>query len=238
MMHLGDQTLHFKYSVEKLDGSKIASSRTFGANGIRVRVVQMLKNLWFFFKSFLGRKNGVVNVIVVSGKGFTEKETIRAFHDNNYLKCDSKQLCFSLSLLMTKYFEKLVSIGRFVYARENLGKWQPERVTVITHWGGSGPSGVGKREEVLAKAVNYINDEWFKQWEIVASSSTRKEAFPKGFNPFGNNGAAKLPTTDICEILVEKLPLMDDIDWKDVENATDEMTLKKQYDKLMLKLNH
>ncbi len=228
---------HVKYSKENFAESIMAPRNTHLANGIKERVVWKLKHLWDSLISTLLYSKRTVNVVVVYGEGFTEKKRVLDEYERRS-RCGS--MCekdyHDLGELMLEYFKKLATIGRRVYVNEMLGDWRPESVTVITHWG---CSGVGKIEEDLAMAVSSIADEQFKKWRTVASSSTRKEAFPKGFNPFVNAGdAAKLPTAAVCEILEMKLPLAGKIDWDDAEKTTDEAKLKRYYDRLMLKLNH
>lgn len=171
-----------------------------------------------------------MNVIVVDGEVLTAKQEVLD-HYNAVPQVDPE-----LSSLICKYFKALEKIAQHVFKKCNFGVWQPKHVTVITHWGGDP---VDARENDFAKAVNAIVDKDKQKWKTVASSSTRQEAFPKGFNPFVTTGnAANLPTAAVCEILEMNLPLAGKIDWEDVEKTTDEAELKRYYDRLMLKLNH
>ena len=239
-VEIGSQSIHVKYSVDEFDESIIPPYNTHSENGIKERVVLKLKNLWGSLMTALMFPKRTVNVIVVSGEGFTEKQRVRDKHNKrseigiNGVIYES-DYC-DLGNLMLEYFQKLEAIARKVYENEKIGEWNPKSVAVITHWGGSN---VEKIEENLAKVVNCIANEQFKKWRTVASSSTRQEAFPEGFNPFVTTGnAANLPTAAVCEILERNLPLAGKIDWEDAAKTTDEAKLKRYYDRLMLKLNH
>lgn len=168
-----------------------------------------------------------VYVIVVDGASMVSKENT---HKNFKLAPNE------LAKFITKYFEELEEIAQDVF--EEMGEeWSPERVTVLTHWGGEP---VDDKEEAFSRAVaTFTNENRFRMWRIVSSSSTRQEAFPKGFNPFVTTGnAANLPTATVCEILERNLPFAGKIDWVDAAKTTDEAELKRYYDRLMLKLNH
>ncbi len=171
-----------------------------------------------------------LNVIVVDGNTLTAKQDVLGYYDS------VQQVDSELSSLICKYFKELEKIARHAFKKCNLGVWQPEHVTVITHWGGDP---VDTREKDFTRAVNAIIDSDKRKWKTVASSSTRQEAFPKGFNPFVTTGnAANLPTAAVCEILERNLPLAGTINWGNVKETTDEAELKRYYDRLMLKLNH
>ena len=230
----GTKVILYKYVLENKGEFKRISFDASNTNHIKTRIIRIFESLLSFFQSsLLNRKMTTVKVIIIDGENeFVEKDKIWEYYSNH------QQDYSTLSELMCQYFKKLTEIAQEVYNKEKLGIWRPKCVTVITHWGGQG---VDDREQALIKAVASISidNKQFKKWITVASSSTRQEAFPTGYNPFVSKvNPAKLPTADVCKILERTLPLAGYINWDDVRETTGEAELKRYYDRLMLKLNH